>query len=59
MIEVNRHLKSEFHKRNICFSSNSNINSKYDCNKSGLHLNWKGTNKFVENVLFALNKFDN
>ena len=39
--------------------SNSNINPKYDCNKSGLHLNWKGTNKLVENFLFALSKFDN
>ena len=57
--EVNRHLKNECHKRNICFISNSNINPKYDCNKSGLHLNWKGTNKLVENFLFALSKFDN
>ena len=58
-IDVNRHLKNECHKRNICFISNSNINPKYDCNKSGLHLNWKGTNKLVENFLFALSKFDN
>ena len=58
-IEVNRHLKNECRKRNICFISNSNINPKYDCNKSGLHLNWKGTNKLVENFLFALSKFDN
>ena len=57
--EVNRHLKNECRKRNICFISNSNINPKYDCNKSGLHLNWKGTNKLVENFLFALSKFDN
>ena len=37
--EVNRHLKNECRKRNICFVSNLNINPKYDCNKSGLHLN--------------------
>ena len=29
-IEVNRHLKNECRKKNICFISNSNINSKYD-----------------------------
>ena len=58
-IEVNRHLKNECRKRNICFISNSNINPKYDCNKSGLHLNWKVTNKLVENFLFALSKFGN
>ena len=58
-IEVNRHIKNKCRKRNICFISNSNINPKYDCNKSGLHLNWKGTNKLVENFLFALSKFDN
>ena len=58
-IKVNRHLKNKCPKSNICFISNSNINLKYDCNKSSLHLNWKGTNKLVENFLFALSKFDN
>ena len=58
-IEVNRHLKNECSKRNICFISNSNINPKYDCNKSGLHFNWKRMNKLVGNFLFALSKFDN
>ena len=58
-IELNSHLKNKCCKRNISFISNSNINPKYDCNKSGLHLNWKGTNKLVENFLFALSKFDN
>ena len=56
--EVNKHLKNECRKRNICFISNSNINPKYDCNKRGLHLNWKGTNKLVDNFLFVLSKFD-
>ena len=37
--EVNKHLKNECRKRNICFISNSNINPKYDCNKRGLQLN--------------------
>ena len=59
VIEVNRDLKNECRKRNICFISSSNINPKYKCNKSGLHLNWKGTNKRLENFLFALSKFDN
>ena len=58
-IEVIRHLKNECRKRNICFISDSNISPKYDCNKRGLHLNWKGTNKLVENFIFALSKFDN
>ena len=57
-IEVNRHLKNECRKTNICFISNLNINPKYDCNKSGLHLHCKGTNKLAENFLFALSKFD-
>ena len=48
-IEVNRHLKNKCCKRNICFISYSDINPKCDCNKSGLHLNWKKTNKLVEN----------
>ena len=46
--EVNRHLKNECRKRNICFISNSNINPKYECNKCGLHLISKGTNKRLE-----------
>ena len=58
--EVNRHLKNECRKRNICVISNLNINPKYDCNKSGIHLNWKETNKLLlKNFLFALSKFDN
>ena len=32
-IEVNRHLKNECRKRNICFISNSNINPKCNCKK--------------------------
>ena len=58
-IEVNRHLKNECRKRNICFISNSNVNPKYNYNKRGLHLNWKAANKLVENFLFAFSKFDN
>ena len=57
-IEVNRNLKSECRRRNIGFISNSNITPKHDCNKSDLHLYWKGTNKLVENFLFALSKLD-
>ena len=58
-IKVNRHLKNECRKRNVCFISNSNINPKYGCDKSDLHLNWKRKIKLVENFLFALSKFDN
>ena len=48
--EVNRHLKNECRKRNICFIRNLSINPKYDCNKSSLHLNWKERNKLVEKL---------
>ena len=58
-IKVNRHLKNECRKRNVCFISSSNINPKYGYDKSDLHLNWKRTIKLVENFLFALSKFDN
>ena len=58
-IEVNRYLKNECRNRNICFIKNSNMNPKYDCNKSSLHLNYKGTNKLGDNFLIALSKFDN
>ena len=57
--EVNRHLKNECRKRNICFISNLNVNPKCNYNKRGLHLNWKEANKLVENFLFAFSKFDN
>ena len=57
-IEINRYLKSECRIRSICFISNSNINPKYDCSKSALHLNWKETNKLVGNFIFALSRFD-
>ena len=59
VVEVNRHLNNEYRMRNICFISDSNINRKIDCNSSGLHLNWKGTNKLFESLLFALSKVDN
>ena len=35
------------------------ISTQSTTNKSGFHLNWKGTNKLVENFLFASSKFDN
>ena len=55
--QVNIHLKYECN-RNICFIDNSNINPRYNCNKSCVHLNRSGTNKLIENMLFALSKFD-
>ena len=55
--QVNIHLNYECN-RNICFIDNSNINPRYNCNKSCVHLNKSGTNKLIENVFFALSKFD-
>ena len=56
--QVNSFLKNEYGERNICFINNSNINPKYHCNQSGIHLNRSGTNRLIENLLFALSKFD-
>ena len=56
--QVNSFLKNECGKRNICFINNSNINPRYHCNQSGIHLNRSGTNRLIENLLFALSKFD-
>ena len=33
------------------------MNVRRHCNMSGLHLNWKGTNILIDNILFYLNKF--
>ena len=56
--QVNSFLKNECGKRNICFINNSNINPRYHCNQIGIHLNRSGTNRLIENLLFALSKFD-
>ena len=41
-------------KRNIGFIDNENINPRYNCNRSKLHLNKRGTNLLIENILFSL-----
>ena len=56
--QVNSFLKNGYGKRNVCFINSSNINPRYHSNQSGIHLNKSGTNKLIENVLFALSKFD-
>ena len=35
-----------------------NISPKHNCNRSGLHLNYSGTKKLIENILFCLCKSD-
>ena len=40
---VNKCLKKECEARNICFIDHRNISPKYNCNRSGLHLNYSGT----------------
>ena len=42
-------------KRNIGFmEDNGNINPRYNCNRSKLHFSKRGTNLFIENILFSL-----
>ena len=56
-VPLNIHLKNESNKINICFIDNSNINSRYNCYKRGIHLNKSRTNNLIENFLFVLGKF--
>ena len=55
---VNKCLKKECEARNICFIDHRNISPKYNCNRSGLHLNYSGIKKLLENILFCLYKSD-
>ena len=55
---VNKCLKKECEARNICFIDHRNISPKYNCNRSGLHLNYSETKKLIENILFCLCKSD-
>ena len=55
---VNKCLKKECEARNICFIDHRNISPKYNCNRSGQHLNLRGTKKLIENILFCLYKSD-
>ena len=52
--KVNKILREACSKRNIGFIDNENINPRYNCNQSKLHLNKRGTNLFTENILFSL-----
>ena len=55
---VNKCLQKECEARNICFIDHRNISPTYNCNRSGLHLNYSGTKKLTENILFCLCKSD-
>ena len=55
---VNNCLKKECEARNICFIDHRNISSRHNCNRSGLHLNYSGMKKLIENILFFLCKSD-
>ena len=55
---VNKCLKKECEARNICFIDHRNIFPKHNCNRSGLQLNYSGTKKLIENILFCLCKSD-
>ena len=55
---VNKCLKKEYEVRNICFIDRRNISPKHNCNRSGLLLNYSGTKKLIENILFCLCKSD-
>ena len=55
---VNKCFKKEYETRNICFMDYINISPKHNCNRSGLLLNYSGTKKSKENILFFLCKSD-
>ena len=58
-LHIRQYLQYFTTKRNICFIDNSNINPRYNCNKSGIHLNKSGNNKLIEHMLlFALSKLE-
>ena len=50
---VNKCLKKECEARSICFIDHRNISPKHNCNRSGLHLNYSGTKKLIENISFC------
>ena len=55
---LNKCLKKECKARNICFIDHRNISPTHSCNRSGLHLNYSGTMKLIENILFCSCKSD-
>ena len=52
--KVNKILRETCSKKNIGFIDNKNINLIYNCNRSKLHLNKRGSNLLIENILFSL-----
>ena len=56
--KVNSILRHECNVRNICFIDNEQISPRFRCNRSGLHLNYYGTKKLQENLLYELAKLD-
>ena len=56
--KVSSILRLECNVRNICFIDNKNISPRFHCNRSGLHLNYYGTKKLQENLLYELAKLD-
>ena len=47
--KVNSILRHECNVRNICFIDNKHISPRFHCNRSGLHLNYYGAKKLLEN----------
>ena len=56
--KVNSILRHECNVRNICFMDNKHISPRFHCKWSSLHLNYYGTRKLQENVLYELAKLD-
>ena len=54
VIKINKILREGCSKRNTGFIDNENINPRYNCNRSKLHLNKRGTILLIENILFSL-----
>ena len=55
---VNKCLKKKCEARNTCFIDHRNISPKHNCTRNELHLNYSGTKKLIENILFCLCKSD-
>ena len=56
--QVNIYLENECNRTIICFIDNSNINPRYNWNKSDAHLSKSETNGVIENMLFPLSNLD-
>ena len=55
--DITESLTQECHKRKLGVTEDDNIYALRLCSLSVLHMNWKGENILIKNILFYLNKF--